>query len=271
MNVCCKRRGFTLVEMLVVIAIIVVLVGLLFPVFQTARQQASMTQTMGNLSQLSIALKSYRTDHGRYPFAPYYNTDLQKYMGGFSALYPDYVDNKALLVCKGDRSIDGIEKAAMARVYSSYNGKLGSPDKDESAGTSPSSWDFATDDYTNIETADTFTGPTRWYNWGGYTNDGVDPYNGDDSDSGYYPYMTSVPTWLSSEGLRYKHYPRLMNRHAPDTTVVTHVVHYRGNFDKATEELDIILRIDGSTEKVSRTAWQTPGGDGVTLFVKQRQ
>jgi prepilin-type N-terminal cleavage/methylation domain-containing protein len=62
-----KRVGFTLVEMLVVITIIGVLVGLLLPAINMARESARQTQCTNNQQELGKAIIIYETAKQRLP------------------------------------------------------------------------------------------------------------------------------------------------------------------------------------------------------------
>jgi len=56
-------RGFTIVELLVVISIIALLIGILVPAVQKARDSAKVTQSKSNIHQVMIALQTYASDH----------------------------------------------------------------------------------------------------------------------------------------------------------------------------------------------------------------
>ncbi|HZO91852.1 MAG TPA: type II secretion system protein [Chthonomonadaceae bacterium] len=63
-------QGFTLVELLVVIAVIAILAALLFPVFATARGKARETVCLSNMRQAGHAFSMYASDNdGLYPVA----------------------------------------------------------------------------------------------------------------------------------------------------------------------------------------------------------
>ena len=61
------RPGFTLVELLVVIGILAVLVGILYPVINGAMRRAQRVRTAADLQAIAVGLDTYKQDHGSYP------------------------------------------------------------------------------------------------------------------------------------------------------------------------------------------------------------
>lgn len=62
-----NRRGLTMIELVVVLAILVVLAAILFPAIQHAREAARRTQCKNNLKQLGLALHNYHDTFKVFP------------------------------------------------------------------------------------------------------------------------------------------------------------------------------------------------------------
>ena len=89
------RSAFTLIEVLVVIAVIGLLAALLIPAIQAAREAARRAQCFNNLRQLGLANQSYHASAGCFPMGAYFPSS-QYYNGNSGpftfALLP-YLDN----------------------------------------------------------------------------------------------------------------------------------------------------------------------------------
>jgi prepilin-type N-terminal cleavage/methylation domain-containing protein/prepilin-type processing-associated H-X9-DG protein len=86
------RRGFTLIEAIVVVFIIAILVALLLPAVQESREAARRTQCKNNIKQMGLALHNYLEVSSTFP--PGYVLDTNGvYLGwGWSSFVLPYID-----------------------------------------------------------------------------------------------------------------------------------------------------------------------------------
>ena len=88
-------RRFTLVELLVVVAIVAVLIALLLPATRSARGAARRAQCVNNLKQIALALRNYEERYGALP--PAYTVDGKgRRLHSWRTLILPFMEQKAL-------------------------------------------------------------------------------------------------------------------------------------------------------------------------------
>jgi prepilin-type N-terminal cleavage/methylation domain-containing protein len=134
-----RRRGLTIVELLIAIAIIGLLIALLLPAVQSSREAARKVQCLSNVKQLVLAASSYESAHRCYPVSggskhpsffvwllpeveqtPLFNRfDLNRSM---LEQGPVGVNRPSVFVCPSD------SVAVSDRLLRSYGGNAGYPE-----------------------------------------------------------------------------------------------------------------------------------------------
>lgn len=63
----CRDRGFTIIELLIVVAIIGIIAALAIPNLIAAIQRSRQSRTMADMRMISEGIEAYNTDHSFYP------------------------------------------------------------------------------------------------------------------------------------------------------------------------------------------------------------
>ncbi len=116
------RRGFTLVELLVVIAVVVLLIGLLLPALAGAREAGRGAACLSNLRQMFLACRIYADEYDGYGPAigqpwgkpPNWALVVQTYAGMAGETGGELYRSKSVLVCP---TIDRAFGVVMTRTY----------------------------------------------------------------------------------------------------------------------------------------------------------
>ncbi|HET6248088.1 MAG TPA: prepilin-type N-terminal cleavage/methylation domain-containing protein, partial [Tepidisphaeraceae bacterium] len=106
-----RIHGFTLVEMLVVIGIIVLLIGILAPALNIAYTHSIRNRMMLDIQSMSTALEAYKSDMRIYPTLDYNDTS-----GVMTAAYPASVLLCNALIAPLPKGFDGTDGPGFTTV-----------------------------------------------------------------------------------------------------------------------------------------------------------
>ena len=99
-----KRKGFTVWELIIVIAIILILAAILFPVFAPHHSEGGRSSCQSNLKQIALGFKQYIQDYNeKYPIAKNSNHGLDKPDNWAGEIDP-YVKSAQIYICPSDKN-----------------------------------------------------------------------------------------------------------------------------------------------------------------------
>jgi len=262
-----RKAAFTLVELLVVLAVIAILSALLFPVFSRARESGRQTACASNLHQIWMAVSLYYNDEKRYPT---YITDILPNTDSYFATTagPSYTATDAsglgyfkggqtALICPDDSTQSAVPRTSYGDLSDNMESGISSESQKNGLNTDG--------------TVNTSIDPGR-YVWNGFGYD----VNGwaltpAEAASGTYNNLTVATGGFSANNpIKNSLYNRFAN---PSETIVTHCIFHRTNTGAnigAPGELnpsagvgsgsrDILLLLDGTVKTMDVSTFQTGG------------
>lgn len=109
MNVWVKQKGFTIVELLIVIVVIGILAAISIVAYSGLQQRARNSQIMSGVEAYQKALMQYAVDNQTYPIAP----------GASVCLGAGYASGQCWNGINGNRFVDATFDAALAKYFGS--------------------------------------------------------------------------------------------------------------------------------------------------------
>lgn len=267
-----NRKAFTLVEILVVLAIIALLAAILLPVLNTARESSKQGYCAANLKQIYTAVKLYYDDNKAYP-------------GSFAFLLPNNVELNDSSASGTPATIVNSNGGGYLKTSEKY---LMCPDDDTTSEQPRSSYGDVSN---GLFSTSGPVGPAEKddlgrYVWNayGYTPEGISINPMDDAvanpvtgsyiqtfqNDARFLYDPSKPYDATNNPVDPRKLPRLSNRYAPAYTIITHCVYHRiptanslgnpddlyKNADDDKNAKDLILRLDGTVDNVDVSSYK---------------
>ncbi len=122
------RKGFALVELMIVIEVVVFLLAMLLPALSRARESARRAQCLNVLKQVITGIKVYSPDYDEYyptSAKPGKEINVETHYKDLGILYPNYVTSLDVFTCPSSR-----DKMPRTRTDNTYDNK---PFPDEEA------------------------------------------------------------------------------------------------------------------------------------------
>jgi len=128
-----QRKGFTLIELMIVIAIIIILAAIAIPNYLRMTDRARRSRVAGDFASTATALEAFSVDWGKYPVAvgaqlimkPELNTAVEAELGGLNAA-PATVNLSTLYTLTGEKGgIDYIKAETLKSMYNPFDTTTG--------------------------------------------------------------------------------------------------------------------------------------------------